>query len=191
MVIGKTNLKSVQEAQDEIRLNAGTKSWGAGSFAKGKKIMQPDVVNDVITVSTSVAASSSGVDPSSYLQQIAQLEAQIAVLEAEALVDAATIANLQSQVASLQSQVWSLQAQAVIDAATIVSLNAQIVSLQSQVANLSNRFPILFYTNIATIDDNFYVPPSYNDETVSVTNAWNLPTVPAYNNLTTIGGGYP
>ena len=83
------------------------------------------------------------------------------------------------------------QAQAVIDAATIVSLNAQIVSLQSQVASLSGRYPVLFYTNITTIDDNFYVPPSFENLIISITNAWKLPPVPAYTNITTVGGGYP
>jgi hypothetical protein len=152
----------------------------------------PRITNNVITTKTVTTVSTPvTVDVTQYINQIAALQAQIVVLEAEAVVDAATIASLQSQVASLQAQVASLQAQAVIDAATIVSLNAQIVSLQNQITTLSNRYPVLLYTNITTIDDNFYVPPSYNDVTVSVTGAWKLPTVPAYTNITTIGGGYP
>jgi hypothetical protein len=159
----------------------------------GKKAPQPPSITNNVPQTTVVATvvSAPTVDIGPYVAQIAQLEAQIAILEAEAIVDAATIASLQSQVLSLQSQVASLQAGAVIDAATIVSLNAQIVSLQSQVASLSNRFPVLFYTNLTTIDDNFYVPPSFDDITVSVTNAWTLSTVLAYNNITTLGGGYP
>ena len=162
----------------------GTGKWAPSPPGKTNNVV-------VTTTTTTTVSTPVTVDVTQYINQIAALQAQIAVLQAQAIVDAATIASLQSQVASLQAQVASLQAQAVIDAATIVSLNAQIVSLQSQIATLSNRFPVLFYTNITTIDDNFYVPPSFDDVTVSVTGAWKLPTVPAYTNITTIGGGYP
>ena len=210
MVKGKTSLKSVQEAQDEVRLNVGNTSWGGGTFAKGKKILQADVVNDVVTVSTSVAASSSGVDPSSYLQQIAQLQAQIvslniqiASLEAEAVVDAATIASLQSQVTSLQSQVSSLQAQSITDAATITSLNsqittlnAQVVSLTAQLAAYSNinlkklyRFPVIENFNI--VEENFYVPPVFDPQVIPFDGGIKKAKVRTINNYVMSTGGYP
>ena len=179
-MIGKTNLKSVQEAKDKFRLNAGTKSWGAGSFAKGKKIMQPDVVNDVITVSTSVAASSSGVDPTSYLQQIAQLEAQIDSLnaqidslEAEAVVD-------EAEVASLQAQVWSLQSQ-------VASLTAGTASLQSQ---LDKAFRSVIINVFSTTGGGIYVPPAYDNLTVNYTSIVKLPPT-IINTFATTGGGSP
>jgi len=175
MVIGKTNLKSVQEAQDEIRLNAGTMSWGAGSFAKGKKIMQPDVVNDVITVSTSVAASSSGVDPSSYLQQIAQLEAQID---------------------SLNAQIDSLEAEAVVDEAEIASLQAQVASLTAQLAaysniNLNKMYRLAVVENFNIIEENFYVPPVFDSQVISFDGGITKAPVRTINNYAMSTGGYP
>ena len=217
MVKGKTSLKSVQEAQDEVRLNIGNTSWGVGAVAKGKKILQAVVVNDVVTVSTSVAASSSGVDPSSYLQQIAQLQAQIvslniqiASLEAEAIVDAATIASLQSQVTSLQSevsslqaQVSSLQAQAITDAATITSLNSQITTLNAQVAsltaqlaaysniNLKKMYRFAVVENFNIVEENFYVPPVFDSQVMSFDGGIKKAQVRTINNYAMSIGGYP
>lgn len=157
--------------------------------AEVAKIVQQTVAADTTALNAQIA---------SLQAQLAQAQADLSTAQAQNAADAVTIAALQAQVTSLQSQVVALQAQAATDAATISSLQGQVTTLTAQVASLtaqivvlSNRFPVLFYTNITTIDDNFYVPPSFDDVTVSVTGQWKLPTVLAYNNITTIGGGYP
>jgi len=176
-----------------------------GLNQSGPRITSNVYVAEVAKVVRQVVASDAAA-LASLQAQLAQAQQDLATAQAQVAADAVTIASLQSQVTSLQSQVTSLQsqvaslqAQATTDAATIASLQgqvttltAQVASLTSQVATLSNRFPVLFYTNITTIDDNFYVPPSYNDLTVDIgSTGWKLPPVPAYNNITTIGGGYP
>jgi len=175
-----------------------------GLIQSGPRITSNVYVTEVTKVVQQVVASDAAA-LASLQAQLAQAQQDFTIAEAQVAADCVCIESLQSQVTtlqaqvtSLQSQVASLQAGATTYAATIASLQgqvatltAQVASLTSQVTTLSNRFPVLFYTNITTIDDNFYVPPSYSDVTVSVTGAWKLPTVLAYNNITTIGGGYP
>jgi multidrug efflux pump subunit AcrA (membrane-fusion protein) len=186
MPIGYTNLKSVQQDRDAVREQLSPVSWAGGSLIK-----DPQILDDTNVVMVAGLIGAGGGDTAALEAQIASLQAQLiqsqadlaqaqaalAIAQAQNTADAITIAALQAQVTSLQSQIASLQ--------------AQVSSLQAQIATLSNRFPVLFYTNITTIDDNFYVPPSFDDVTVSVTGQWKLPTVLAYNNITTVGGGWP
>ena len=200
MPIGKTSLKSVEQDRDAVREKLSPISWAGGSY-----ISDPQILDNANVVTAAVLVQSSGdttaleAQITSLQVQLSQAQAALVIAQAQNAADAVTIAALQTQVASLQAQVASLQAQAATDAATISSLQAQVTTLTAQVASLtaqvavlSNRFPVLFYTNITTIDDNFYVPPSYNDLTVDIgSTGWKLPTALAYNNITTVGGGYP
>jgi hypothetical protein len=168
-----------------------------GLNQSGPRITSNVYVAEVAKVVKQVVASDAAA-LASLQAQLAQAQQDLTIAEAQVAADCICIESLQSQVTSLQSQVASLQAQATTDAATIASLQrqvttmtAQVASLTSQVTTLSNRFPVLFYTNITTIDDNFYVPPSFDDQTVDIGSSWKLPPVKAYNNITTVGGGWP
>jgi len=116
------------------------------------------------------------------------LTADLATANAQIVVDTASIASLTSQLATANATIAALNGQ-------ITTLNGQIATLTAQrdaaLAALYAPFYVRsFVGTITIIDGGIYVPPSYNDVTVSLTG--NMP----YNNfklytITTVGGGYP
>ena len=139
---------------------------------------------------------SSGTEVEDLLTQIAALQSQVNQLQAQAAVDAATIASLQGQITNLQGQVASLQAQVAADAITIAGLQAQVVSLQAQVASLQAQVNALsnplykrfVVATISLIDGGVYVPPIYDNPVISV---FRITPIRRIFTITTTGGGYP
>lgn len=132
---------------------------------------------------------SSGTEVEDLLTQIAALQSQVNQLQAQAAVDAATIASLQGQITNLQGQVANLQAQVAADAITIAGLQAQVANLQAQVDALSNPLYKRFVVaTISLIDGGVYVPPIYDNPVISV---FRITPVRRIFTITTTGGGYP
>ena len=111
------------------------------------------------------------------------LTADLATANAQITVDTALIASLTAQLAAANATIAALNGQ-------ITTLNAQIVALNAIIASLTGPFYVRSYVGTITADGGgIYVPPSYNDVTVTL-NGY-MP----YNNklftITTVGGGYP
>lgn len=116
------------------------------------------------------------------------LTADLATANAQIVVDTALITSLTAQLATANATITTLNGQ-------ITTLNAQIVTLTAQrdaaLAALYAPFWIRsFIGTITIIDGGIYVPPSYNDGTVTLNGL-----IPYNNNklftITTVGGGYP
>jgi hypothetical protein len=112
------------------------------------------------------------------------LTTDLATANAQIVVDTALIASLTAQLAAANATIAALNGQ-------ITTLNAQIVALNATIASLSGPFYVRsFVGTITTVGGGIYVPPSYNDETVSL-NGY----IPYNQNkiftITTVGGGYP
>lgn len=106
--------------------------------------------------------------------QITALNSQIAALQAQAAQDAATIASLQGQVTALTAQV--------------ASLNSQITALQNQLAAYS-KYETYFLGDITLVGGGIYVPPSFDNPVITVSNVIIPPR--KMGQYTTVGGGYP
>lgn len=116
------------------------------------------------------------------------LTADLATANAQIVVDTALIASLTTQLATANATITTLNGQ-------ITTLNATIVTLTAQrdaaLAALYAPFWIRSFMGTITTDaGGVYVPPSYNDVTISLSGF-----VPYNNNklftITTVGGGYP
>ena len=112
------------------------------------------------------------------------LTADLATANAQIVVDTASIASLTAQLAAANATVAALNGQ-------ITTLNAQIVALNATIASLTGPFYVRsFIGTVTTVGGGIYVPPSYNDATVTLNGF-----VP-YNNIklftiTKTAGGYP
>ena len=110
------------------------------------------------TVSTVAAIC----DTSALDAQILALQAQIVILDAQILLLQNDLAACVANEVVLQAQIVQLQAQ-------ITALNAQIVQLQAQLAASSLMPKLMTYANISVIGTGgIYIPPSFNDVTVTV-----------------------
>lgn len=104
---------------------------------------------------TPVSTVAASCDTSALDAQILALQAQIVILDAQVLL-------LQSDLAACVANEVVLQAQ-------ITALNAQIVQLQAQLAASSLMPKLMTYANISVIGTGgIYIPPSFNDVTVTV-----------------------
>ena len=127
--------------------------------------------------------------------QLATANASIATLTTQLATANATIATCNATIITLNSQLATANATIVTLNGQITTLNGQIVTLTAQrdaaLAALYAPFYIRsFVGTITIIDGGVYVPPSYNDVTVSLVG--NMP----YNDfklytITTVGGGWP
>ena len=123
------------------------------------------------------------------------LDAQIALLQAQ-------VSQLNSQITSLNSQIAALQAQGAQDAATIASLQGQVTALTAQVAQLNSQITALqnqlaayttyktyFAGQITLVGGGIYVPPSFDNPVITVSNTIMPPR--KMGQYTRTGGGYP
>jgi hypothetical protein len=133
---------------------------------------QPEIVTS--SVSKTVDLTDYGLI-SSLQTQLAQAQADLA--QAQAALSAA-----QAQIAADAITIAALQAQ-------VASLTAQVASLQAQIAALQNPlFERYIMATITEVGGGIYVPPSYNDETISV---FSIIPKTIIKTITTVGGGYP
>lgn len=107
--------------------------------------------------------------------QVTSLSTQLASAQAQVALDAVTISTLQSQLSSAQSQV--------------TALSAQVANLTAQVAALSAS-PVIKLLSVSASGGGIYVPPSFNDVTVTLS-AIHTVTPKLRTSMTTSGGGYP
>jgi len=107
--------------------------------------------------------------------QVTTLTGQLAAAQAQAQADASTISGLQSQLSAAQSQVTALTAQ-------VAALQAQVAALQAP------NYVRVFIGPVVQVGGGIYIPPSYNDVTLTISTA---PYKPKLFPVTLTGGGYP
>ena len=119
--------------------------------------------------------------------QIAQLTAQLATAEANLAVAEANLAIAQAQIDADTIEIATLDAQVAQLTSQVATLQAQVVALQNQ---LSKVFHVVLIDTLTTDAGGIYVPPSFNDETVTLTSiVKQSPRI--INTITTTVGGYP
>lgn len=115
---------------------------------------------------------------------IQTLTTDLATANAQIVVDTALIASLTAQLAAANATVAALNSQ-------ITTLNAQIVALNAVIASLTGPFYVRSYLGpITIIDGGIYVPPTFDDVTITLTNTMIIPAK-LIATVTTTVGGYP
>lgn len=159
------------------------------------------------STTTSTTASTSNCDACDAALLVAQaqvvtLTGQLATANANVQTLTADLATANAQIVVDTALITSLTAQLVTANATITTLNSQITTLNAQIVTLTAQrdaalaalyapfWTRSFMGTVTIINGGIYVPPSYNDVTVSLSGF-----VPYNNNklftITTVGGGYP
>jgi len=148
---------------------------------------------DLATANADLATAQAQV--ASLTAQLATANASIATLTADLATANATIAARDATITSLNSQLTTANNTISTLNGQITTLNAQIVTLTAQrdaaIAALTAPYYIRsFLGPVTIIDGGIYVPPSYNDVTVSLSGY--IPySAKIIFSITTTGGGYP
>jgi len=133
---------------------------------------------------------------------IPALKREISKKKSEIVVLNVQLSSLQFQLdeaiadlAQAQSALAAAQAQIAADAVTIANLQSQVTSLQAQVTALQNqlaaylKYQTYFAGQVTLVGGGIYVPPSYNNPVILVSNAIIPPR--KMGQYTTVGGSFP